>query len=55
MSERWKYQLKTGGIWGVFMVVFTTLFDLNDKSLIAQLSSLNFYIRNIIYIGIGTL
>ncbi len=53
MSERWKYQLKTGGIWGVFMVVFTTLFDLNHKPFIAQVSSSNFYIRNLIYIGIG--
>jgi hypothetical protein len=35
------------------MVVFTTLFDLNHKPFIAQVSSSNFYIRNLIYIGIG--
>jgi putative Mn2+ efflux pump MntP len=53
MSERWKYQLKTGGIWGVFMVIVITVFDLKDKPLIEQLSSWNFYVRSIIYIGIG--
>jgi hypothetical protein len=31
MSERWKYQLKMGGFWGVFMVVFMTLFELKEK------------------------
>ena len=53
MSERWKYQLKTGGIWGVFMVIFTTLFELKEKPLAEQLSSPNFYLRSILYIGIG--
>lgn len=53
MSERWKYQLKTGGIWGVFMVIVITFFDLKDKPIITQLSSWNFYVRGVIYIGIG--
>jgi hypothetical protein len=26
MSERWKYQIKMGGIWGVFMTVFNVLY-----------------------------
>lgn len=53
MNERWKYQLKTGGIWGVFMVVFSTVFALEDKPLAIQLASTNFYLRGVIYIAIG--
>jgi hypothetical protein len=53
MNERWQYQLKTGGIWGVFMVVFTTLFDLKEQPLTEQFSNSNFYLRSVIYIGIG--
>ncbi len=53
MNERWQYQLKTGGIWGVFMVVFTILFDLKEKPLTEQFSNSNFYLRSVIYIGIG--
>lgn len=53
MNERWQYRLKTGGIWGVFMVVFTILFDLKEKPLTEQFSNSNFYLRSVIYIGIG--
>ncbi|MBP2283751.1 hypothetical protein H4V97_002069 [Flavobacterium sp. CG_23.5] len=28
MSERWKYQIKTGGGWGVFMALAMDLVDL---------------------------
>jgi hypothetical protein len=53
MSERWKYQLKMGGFWGVFMVVFMTLFELKEKTVSQQLSENNFYIRAVSYIVIG--
>jgi hypothetical protein len=53
MSERWKYQLKMGGFWGVFMVVFMTLFELNEKPVMQQLADRNFYIRAVSYIVIG--
>lgn len=53
MSERWKYQLKMGGFWGVFMVVFMTLFELKEKTVSQQLSDNNFYIRAVSYIVIG--
>jgi hypothetical protein len=53
MSERWKYQLKMGGFWGVFMVVFMTLFELKEKTISQQLSENNFYIRAVSYIVIG--
>jgi len=53
MSERWKYQLKMGGFWGIFMVVFMTLFELKEKTISQQLSENNFYIRAVSYIVIG--
>lgn len=45
MSERWKYQLKMGGFWGIFMAIFSSLFSLKERSLSEQLSSTDFYIR----------
>ena len=45
MSERWKYQLKTGGFWGIFMIVFTTVFALKEKPLATQITNSDFYIR----------
>jgi hypothetical protein len=53
MSERWKYQLKMGGIWGIFMVVFMTLFELKEKPFMEQITSYNFYLRAVIYIAVG--
>jgi hypothetical protein len=53
MSERWKYQLKMGGFWGVFMVIFMTLFELKEKTISQQLSDANFYVRAVSYIVIG--
>ena len=53
MSERWKYQLKMGGFWGVFMVIFMTLFELQEKTISQQLADRNFYIRVVGYIVIG--
>ncbi len=53
MSERWKYQLKMGGFWGVFMVIFMTLFELQEKTIPQQLADRNFYIRAVGYIVIG--
>lgn len=53
MSERWKYQIKTGGIWGLFMVVFMTLFELQEKPFSEQISSYNFYLRAFVFIAVG--
>lgn len=49
MSDRWKYQLKMGGFWGIFM----TLFELKEKPFLEQLSSTNFYFRAIVYLVLG--
>jgi hypothetical protein len=53
MSERWKYQIKTGGIWGLFMVVFNILFELKEKPFMEQISSSIFYIKAVVYIAVG--
>jgi hypothetical protein len=53
MSERWKYQIKSGGLWGVFMILFMSLYELKEKSFSEQLSNLNFYIRAFFYLATG--
>ncbi len=53
MSERWKYQIKTGGIWGLFMSVFMLLFDIKTVTFVQQLSQPSFYIRAVAYILLG--
>jgi amino acid permease len=53
MSERWKYQIKTGGIWGVFMSIFMILFNLKEASFSEQISKPEFFIRAAAYIVIG--
>ena len=53
MNERWKYQIKMGGIWGVFMSVFIILFDIKTISIAEQLSTPSFYIRAVGYIVLG--
>jgi len=53
MSERWKYQIKTGLFWGVFMSVFNTLFEIQEHPIIEQLSRPGFYFRSITFIIVG--
>nr|WP_309757303.1 hypothetical protein [Flavobacterium sp.] len=53
MSERWKYQIKMGGIWGVFMTVFNVLFNIKEIPFSVQVATLNFYIRAATFILIG--
>jgi hypothetical protein len=33
MTDRWKYQIKTGGLWGLTTATILSLFNLIDKSL----------------------
>jgi len=51
MNDRWKYQLKMGLFWGIFMNFFMILMD--DKTLIEQVYSIDFYIRVLVYIAVG--
>jgi len=45
MSERWKYQIKTGGTWGVFMTLLMVFFESENTPITAQLLSWQFYFR----------
>lgn len=53
MSERWKYQIKNGVTWGVFMTVFMILFDIKQVPFEEQISKPEFYFRALAYIAIG--
>jgi predicted transporter len=53
MSERWKYQIKTGAFWGIFMSVFNVLFEIQEKPLAVQLSSQVFYLRAVVFLLVG--
>jgi hypothetical protein len=54
MNSRWKFQIKTGVIWGTIMCVIMTLFDLRENSFYDQISSFAYYLRYLGYILIGT-
>lgn len=49
MSERWKYQVKTGLFWGFFMTLFNSLTKIQEVSIAQQLSSQGFYIRFLVF------
>jgi hypothetical protein len=51
MSERWKYQIKMGGIWGVFMTVFNVLFDIKETPFSAQVALLLFILKPSTYLS----
>ncbi|CAM3942163.1 hypothetical protein B0A58_09730 [Flavobacterium branchiophilum NBRC 15030 = ATCC 35035] len=53
MNERWKYQVKTGGIWGIFMIVFSTWYYTNTKPLALQLAEGGYYFRAVGYLVFG--
>ncbi|MEC4004285.1 hypothetical protein OX283_006430 [Flavobacterium sp. SUN052] len=55
MSERWKYQLKIGGFWGIFMTALNVLVEIKEKSLYEQLTSSTFYLRLVVYTLVGVL
>ena len=53
MTERWKYQIKTGLFWGMFMTLFNVLFEIQKKSFPQQITSPNFYIRLAVFTFFG--
>ena len=53
MSERWKYQIKKGGFWGVFMILFTTVFALKEKPFATQIVDPAYYFRGVGYLFFG--
>jgi hypothetical protein len=52
MSERWKYQIRLGLFWSLFMILFIALS--NEKSINEQINSKFFYLRiiGILIVGI---
>ena len=53
MSERWKYQFKTGVFWGLFMIGFSTWYLSETKPLAIQLADYGYYFRAVGYIVFG--
>lgn len=53
MSERWRYQIKTGGFWGLFMIAFTTLFSIKEKPISGLITTPDFYFRCVGFLLFG--
>ena len=53
MGERWKYQIKIGAFWGIFMTFFMALFEMKEHPLKEQLVSGQFYLRMVIFLITG--
>ncbi|MBP6558551.1 MAG: hypothetical protein KA213_09320 [Flavobacterium sp.] len=52
MSERWKYQLKVGIFWGLFMSLMSTF--MSEKKLAEEMQEGSIYWRLIINVVVGT-
>jgi hypothetical protein len=53
MSERWKYQIKTGGGWGIFLSLFLLAFDLFELSFADAFFSKRNLLRTLYFIVVG--
>ena len=53
MNERWKYQIKVGLFWGLFMVICISLFEWKEKPILVELTTFKFYVRAALYIVVG--
>jgi hypothetical protein len=53
MSDRWKYQVKFGVFWGVFMTAFNILFEIKEISFSEQISKPDLYLRFVVHTGLG--
>jgi len=53
MSERWKYQLKVGLPWGIFMSVVMAFFGVTDKPFIEQIQTGFFYFQMACFLIVG--
>lgn len=53
MNERWKYQLKVGLPWGVFMTVFMALFNMTEKPLVDLVQTGFFYFQMVGFLLFG--
>ncbi len=53
MNDRWKYQVKTGLPWGIFMTVFMAIYQMKEKPLLIQLNEGQFYFRLVCFLLFG--
>ncbi len=53
MSERWKYQLKVGLFWGLFMTVFMLFFEWKEKPVFEEITLPRFYVKLAVYLAVG--
>ncbi|MFY0481603.1 hypothetical protein ACI6PS_03280 [Flavobacterium sp. PLA-1-15] len=53
MSERWKYQLKVGLPWGIFMTVFMAIFNMDEKPLTELVQTWFFYFQMAMFLVVG--
>ena len=52
MNNRWTYQLVTGGLWALFMIVFSTFF-VEDMPFQDRLTTQLFWIKFVSYFALG--
>jgi len=45
MNERWKYQVKYGFFFAIFIVLFNALFEYREQSFVHKLSTLVFWLK----------
>ncbi|MFT5251869.1 MAG: NADH:ubiquinone oxidoreductase subunit 6 (subunit J) [Flavobacteriales bacterium] len=55
MTDRWKYQIKTGGMWGFATATIISLFNLTDKSIEEEFLSKKYFIKLLYFILFGIL
>lgn len=53
MSERWKYQIKSGSFFGLILTIASSLFKALDIGFVAEYVSLQFLLKLIVYILVG--
>lgn len=53
MNERWKYQIKSGGFFGITMAIASSLFELAEKSFTDVFFSYEFLARLCIFLILG--
>ena len=53
MSERWKYQIKTGGLWGLIIAVVIPTLDLFQLSFEQAFFSKHNFIRTAYFVTFG--
>ena len=53
MTDRWKYQIKTGGLWGIATATLISLFNLIDNSFEEEFLSKKFIVKLVFFLITG--